>query len=261
MSITEQVEALRQEGTDLYEMLRELPAGRWDDATPFKGRTVNWVVKHLHDADRWAFKSITEPARFRAWVGSASRRPDVTPESLKGHELLETWISYLNDLCSALDRADEAQRYPWFGPDMGLRMMTTARQMETWAHGQDIYDLLAIPRVHKDRIRNICHIGVRTYGWTFHNRKQTPPKPIPFVQLQSPSGQEWTWNDPSTDERISGSAVDFAHVVTQGRNVSDTRLHVVGPNAEKWMSIAQCFAGPPEDPPTAGHRTFASSTG
>ena len=27
-----------------------------------------------------------------------------------------------------------------------------------------------------------------------------------------------------------------------------------GKVAEKWMSIAQCFAGPPEDPPIKGSR-------
>ena len=145
-------------------------------------------------------------------------------------------------------------RAPWFGPDMGIAMMATARQMETWAHGQDIYDLLHVQRRNSDRIRNVCHIGVRTFGWTFVNRGLETPSSIPYVRLESPSGAVWEWNDPSDADCVSGSAVEFAHVVTQGRNIAETDLNVVGDAATSWMAIAQCFAGPPEDPPPPGHR-------
>jgi hypothetical protein len=46
-------------------------------------------------------------------------------------------------------------------------------------------------------------------------------------------------------------------VVTQGRNVADTALQVRGPVAKRWMSIAQCFAGGPADPPKPGTRVGA----
>jgi len=38
------------------------------------------------------------------------------------------------------------------------------------------------------------------------------------------------------------------------RNVADTTLRVEGETARQWMSIAQCFAGPPETPPAPGAR-------
>ena len=37
-------------------------------------------------------------------------------------------------------------------------------------------------------------------------------------------------------------------------DVADTKLEVVGPVATQWMSIAQCFAGGPVDPPAPGTR-------
>jgi len=55
---------------------------------------------------------------------------------------------------------------------------------------------------------------------------------------------------------VEGSAVDFCHVVTQGRNIADVNLKVLGEVANKWMSIAQCFAGKPEDPPAPGLRAW-----
>jgi len=252
----QQVDDLREEGEALYGLLATLPDDAWERPTPFKGRTVNWVVQHLHDADRWAVHSVTDPDGFRRWAAQRARGGVQAEPPLTGAALLRRWRSYFDELCSALDRADPALRAPWFGPDMGIRMMATARQMETWAHGQDIYDLLRVPRTNTDRIRNICHIGVRTMGWTFVNRKLPVPSPAPHVRLTAPSGTVWTWNDESEEHLVEGDAAEFAHVVTQGRNITDTDLTVKGEPATEWMAIAQCFAGPPETPPAQGQRTW-----
>jgi len=53
---------------------------------------------------------------------------------------------------------------------------------------------------------------------------------------------------------VAGDATEFCQVVTQTRNVADTRLDVKGETAVRWMAMAQCFAGPPEDPPEPGTR-------
>ena len=78
---------------------------------------------------------------------------------------------------------------------------------------------------------------------------------LPYVRLVSPEGDTWEFNDPSDENCITGEAVEFCHVVTQGRNIADVNLKVVGEPARLWMNIAQCFAGPPEDPPAPGSRT------
>ena len=44
---------------------------------------------------------------------------------------------------------------------------------------------------------------------------------------------------------VTGSAHDFALVVTQRLHVADADLVVVGEDAAGWMDIAQAFAGPP----------------
>jgi len=43
-------------------------------------------------------------------------------------------------------------------------------------------------------------------------------------------------------------------VAAQTRNIADTGLRVVGETAQRWMAIAQCFAGPAEPPPPPGLR-------
>jgi uncharacterized protein (TIGR03084 family) len=160
-------------------------------------------------------------------------------------------------LCDALSSMPPDARLKWAGPDMGVRMFTTARQMETWAHGQAIYDLMGVRRHPTDRLRNIAEIGVRTYGWTFANRQRPVPGPAPHVRLDAPSGDVWTWNDPDPGNTVQGDALAFCQVVTQVRNVADTALTVTGAPAQEWMRIAQCFAGPPEEPPAPGTRFAA----
>ena len=250
----QQIDDFREEGTALYELLVELKDDQWELPTPFKSRTVNWVVQHLHDADRWALHSVTDPDGFRDWMQNREKYRESEPDPLEGRALMDRWFEYQQNLCDELERVDPNIRAPWFGPDMGLRMMATARQMETWSHGQDIYDLLHVKRVNTDRIRNICHIGVATYGWTFVNRKLEVPEPVPYVRLSAPSGAVWTWNHSSDDHFVAGSAVEFAHVVTQGRNIKEVNLDLRGDSAIRWMEIAQCFAGPPETPPIPGIR-------
>jgi uncharacterized protein (TIGR03084 family) len=128
----------------------------------------------------------------------------------------------------------------------------TARLMETWAHAQAVYDRLGVERIDTDRIGNIVRLGVNTFGWTFKNRKEEPPGPMPRLHLTAPSGVIWEYGE--GDDLIAGKANEFCQVVTQCRNIGDTSLTVTGPVATRWMGIAQCFAGPPNDPPPPGAR-------
>jgi uncharacterized protein (TIGR03084 family) len=262
----EQARDLREEGDELYELLKTLEESDWERATPFKSWTVREVVEHLHFSDRLAVQSLRSGEEFLKTVEDMVR--SATEEGLdlrtyarrtigsrKASQLLQLWRECFLEMCDLLDGADPNARLKWFGPDMGVRMFATARQMETWAHGQDVYDLLRVPRENTDRIKNVAVIGVKTFGWTFVNRGLEVPPDIPYVRLTAPSGEIWEWNQPNPDNRVEGLATEFCHVVTQGRNIADTHLEVVGETATRWMAIAQCFAGGPEDPPKPGERT------
>ncbi len=257
---------LKVEADDLRGLLSELGPEDWERRTPFNGWSVADVVGHLHYFDKVSLLSLESDEGFNSearWIvgtmmgKDAAGRAAATLERLGNPdpvELLETWHSTCNEMCERLGESDPKRRLRWFGPDMGLQMFTTARYMETWAHGHDVYDLLGRERSYRDAIENIAVIGVKTFGWTFVNRKREVPGPPPHVRLEAPSGATWEWNEPSETSLVSGQASEFCHVVTQGRNVADTGLKVVGEVAEAWMAIAQCFAGGPADPPAAGTR-------
>ena len=256
------------EADELHTLLATLHDADWPRATLFKGWTVNDILQHLHESDLMAAASVAgaEPfVRLRGEIqdlrDSGMTRLQATRHRLghlTGRPLLERWYAQVADLCGKLSALPPTKRLTWYGPDMGARMFTTARQMETWAHGQAIYDLMGAERQPTNRLRNIAEIGVRTYGWTFANRGIPVPGSAPHVQLMGPQGAVWEWNNPSPSNHVEGGALDFCQVVTQVRNVADTTLKVTGEPARIWMSLAQCFAGPPENPPPPGTRLTAS---
>jgi len=261
----------RAEVEALSALLDPLPDSDWERETQFKRWTINDVIQHLHSGDLMAAASVESPeafTRLRAEV-QALRDTGLTGVQaarqrmgdLTGRRLLARWRDSAMVLADRLGALPVETRLRWAGPDMSLRMFTTARQMETWAHGQAIYDLLGATRAPTNRLRQIAEIGVRTYGWTFTNRKETPPGPPPHVRLTAPDGSVWAWHDPSEDNLVEGSAEAFCQVVTQTRNVADTDLRMVGETARTWMSLAQCFAGPPETPPAPGTRFRVAPSG
>lgn len=260
----QQAEDFRQESRVLAECLAPLSEAEFEQPTLFKGWTINDVVGHLHIFNVAAERALEGDEPFQAFFTPISsvlaaggsfidaQRPWLG--DLSGCALFEAWRDGA-ERCAVLYReADPKQRVSWAGPSMSARSSITARQMETWAHGQEIFDVLGLVRSEHDRIRNIAHMGVATFGWTFVNRGLTPPETAPCVQLTGPSGAVWAWNEGETENVITGDAVEFAQVVTQVRNVADTSLSVQGAIAQEWMEIAQCFAGPPVDPPAPGTR-------
>lgn len=253
----------RAESDALYALLKDLPEERFLEPTQFKGWTIRDVIGHLHIWNEAADMSLTDEDAFNAFFkrvgaavisGSLRGFESVELEGVSGRDLLDRWHSFYGPMVERFLDADPKARVVWAGPSMSVRSSITARLMETWAHGQEVYDSLGVERVNEDRIKNIAVLGVNTFGWTHITNKLPIPDDVPHVRLTAPSGKVWEFNDANTDNMVEGSAEQFCQVVTQVRNIADTQLKTTGEVATKWMSIAQCFAGPPETPPAPGTR-------
>ncbi|MBQ4826753.1 TIGR03084 family protein [Leisingera sp. HS039] len=260
----QQAEDFRAESRALAAFLEDLPEAEFRRATQFKGWTIDHVLGHLHLFNAAAEAALQGDEAFAAFIAPVLRHMQAGQpildcqfpwlNGLSGRALFEAWRLGAESCADAFAKANPKQRLKWIGPDMSALSSVTARQMETWAHGQEVFDLLGLERQEQDRIRNIAHLGVATYGWSFRNRGLAVPEPAPYVQLTGPSGAVWDWNAPQDREFVKGSAVEFAQVVTQVRSIADSGLQLSGETAASWMNIAQCFAGPPETPPGKGIR-------
>ena len=260
----QQAEDFRAECDALHAILEPLLEEDFDRSTGFKGWTINEILRHLYAWNWAADKSLQGADAFDDFMRQVL--PHVPQRGLRafesrwldglsGRALLTAWRRGYAETADLFEPVDPSMRVKWAGPSMSARSSITARLMETWAHSQAIYDVLGLHRDNTDRIRNIAVLGFNTYGWTFKNRGEAVPEPAPFVRLTAPSGAIWDFGEESAEERVEGPAEAFCQVVTQTRNVLDTALKLTGPNANRWMAVAQCFAGPPETPPAPGTRT------
>lgn len=256
-SLSALLQDLHDEHDDLQALVADVDL---DLPTPAEPWDVRDTVAHLAAFDEEATKAATTPQLFLAGLeevaadvdgfmaGQLAARRDLSREQLVGQ-----WRVGHHAMLGAFADLAPGTKVPWYGPPMSPASFATARLMEYWAHGQDVADAAGVRRTATERLRHICHLGVRTRGFSYavHGR-QAPPVDV-HVVLDAPDGGTWHYGDPAAADRVTGPAEDFCLLVTQRRHRADTALVAVGAVAEQWLDIAQCFAGPPG----AGRRPLA----
>ncbi|MGW2491597.1 TIGR03084 family metal-binding protein [Streptomyces sp. NPDC001606] len=246
------IDDLRAESEELDLLVAELSAAQWALPTPAPGWTLAHQIAHLAWTDHSALLAATDPAAFQALVEKALTAPDsfVDEGAAEGarrppDELLRAWREGREALDRALRAAPPDARLPWYGPPMSVASMATARLMETWAHGLDVADALGVMRPPTDRLRHVARLGVRTRDFAFTVHGLTPPADAFRVELTAPSGATWGYGPADAPQRVTGPAPDFCLLVTQRAHRADLALTATGPDADRWLDIAQAFAGPP----------------
>jgi uncharacterized protein (TIGR03084 family) len=243
---------LTAETTALRALVADLDQDGWQAPTPAVGWSIADQFSHLAYFDDAAIQSATDPEGFRDEALRRFTDGELTADaiaeryrSMPGAELAEWFDASRRRLITVFAGLDPAVRLPWFGLPMSAASALTARIMETWAHGQDVADALAVRREPTARLRHIAHIGVRALPYSFAvNGLEVPPEPV-RVELTGPGEQLWTWGPADAVNTVTGQALDFCLLVTQRRHQDDTEITAHGGAAIAWLSVAQAFAGPP----------------
>jgi uncharacterized protein (TIGR03084 family) len=242
---------LAVESAALDAMVAGLDEADWRRPTPAAGWDVATSVAHLAWTDEVAVLAATDKKGWDRIVVEAMADPSgfVDARALAGGavepgELLDRWRSSRVRLAEVLATHPPQEKLPWFGPPMSPTSMATARFMETWAHGLDVADALGALVEPHDRVRHVVHIGVRTRGFSFANNGLPVPAGEVRLELTSPSGAVWEYGPEEADQRVTGAAWDFALLVTQRRHRADLGLAAQGADADRWLDVAQAFAGP-----------------
>ncbi|MEV7095810.1 TIGR03084 family metal-binding protein [Amycolatopsis sp. NPDC051045] len=243
---------LDAETRTIDDVVAELPASDWARATPAEGWTIAHQIAHLAWTDRKALIAAAHPQKWQAEVESMLQTGEdyVDLGAAEGaekppREILDEWRQGRKLLAEALAAVPDGQKLPWYGPPMSAASMATARMMETWAHGQDVFDALGRTREPTARLWHIARFGTRTRDFAYLTHSLAPPAEEFRVELTAPAGSTWAFGPEDAEQKLTGSALDFCLVVTQRRHPADTDLVAHGADVEEWLGIAQAFAGPP----------------
>lgn len=243
---------LIDEAATLDAIVTDLDEAGFAAPTPAAGWTITDQLSHLAGFDEAGRTAIVDPEGFLADLDRRLTEGDdpiaaytATGRTMTGAAVLDWWRTARVALVDAARPLDPKTRVPWYGPPMSAMSHVTARTMETWAHGQDVRDTLGLPPSVSHRLRHVAHIGVGARAFSYAlNGIELPDTPIDVV-LTAPDGSTWAWGPGDATDRVEADALDFCLVVTQRRHRDDTDLTVTGPEAERWISIAQAFAGDP----------------
>ena len=243
---------LRAEADALDGVVAQLEETAWLTPTPAESWTIAHQIAHLAWTDEQALLAATDPDAFaRAVTEAGSGLSAAVDEAADAgsteapERLLARWRAGRTALAEQLAGLPDGARLPWFGPPMSAASMATARLMETWAHGVDVTEALNHPPLVSGRLRHVAHIGVRARDFAFRQNGLPPPAEEFRVELAAPDGGTWTWGPEDAAQRVTGPALDFCLRVTRRRHRADLALQAVGPDADRWLDVAQAFAGPP----------------
>ncbi|WP_328327197.1 TIGR03084 family metal-binding protein [Kribbella sp. NBC_00382] len=234
------------EGDDLDALVSAQPD--WTKPTPAPGWTIAHQIAHLAAADANALIALQTPDAFDAVLKQteAAGPQHADLEAAAGaaqprSALLHQWRTGRADLGAALREVPPDHEFPWYGAQLTPALMAPLRLMETWAHGQDIYDTLDAVHPPTTRLKHVDSLGVIGRELSFY-AAQLPLPPDPFrVELTAPDGQTWTWGPESAAQRIQRTALDFCLRATHRRSRPETTLTAIGEDANKWLEIARVF--------------------
>ncbi|GAA4523222.1 TIGR03084 family metal-binding protein [Amycolatopsis samaneae] len=220
----------------------------WSRPTPAAGWTIAHQIAHLAAADANVLVAVRTPEGFDAVLARTEAAGDEAADleaaegAAKPREvLLAQWRAGRAEVAAALRDVPLGHGFPWFGSRLTAALMVPLRLMETWAHGQDVFDALDTEHRATSRLRHVAALGVAGRALSFHAAR-TPEPAEPFrVELTGPGGQIWTWGPEDAAQRVEGTARDFCLRVTHRRSLAQTGLTAVGEDARKWLDLARVF--------------------
>lgn len=243
------LEDLRAEQESLAELLVDLTDSQWDLPSPAQGWTLRDCVSHIAHIDEVAAQILQgdlSPLEEAKRVLMGFNEIGVNRgRSMSARQILDWWQKARQEMLERLSVIDPKSRIPWFAMPMSGKAFATARLMETWAHGLDIFDTVGRTPKDTDRLRHVALLACLARPWAYQVNGLQPPATPLRVELILPSGKLWTYGPEGATELIRGSASEFCRVAVRRLHHKDTDLEAHGAEARRFLEIAQTYAGLP----------------
>jgi uncharacterized protein (TIGR03084 family) len=246
--IDDLVADLEAEQVALQSLLRDVEPSDWLRPTPAWQWDVRDSVSHLADTDELAIDTMRDgPRSLGRMVASHASAEDVTYEGVRrgrrrsGADVLAWWEAVSHEERATLRALDPATRVPW-GLGMRPPSFVTARLMETWAHGLDVYAALGVEPVDTPRLRHVAWIATRAVPYAFSVVARAPPSAPLRVELTLPDGTTWDTGPADAADRITGPAGEYCRVFVQRLRAADApNLRAEGDAARAVLAVARAY--------------------
>lgn len=241
------IDDLRAEQRSLLDATADLDRGAWVTPVAARGWDVRDSVAHLADTNELALDTMNDgPRSLNVFASRLASADDVTfwgvqrGRKLTGDQVREWFATTSAAECARIGELAPGTRVPW-GLGMGVAAFTTARLMETWAHGLDVRVALGLPTAPSDRLRHVAFLSYRALPYAATVAGEELLAPV-RVELTGPDGVDvWELGPPDALDRITGPAEDFCRVFVQRLDPTDSQLVAEGDAAEQALRIARAY--------------------
>jgi uncharacterized protein (TIGR03084 family) len=130
----------------------------------------------------------------------------------------------------------------WGIGEMSVASLTTARLMECWAHGLDVFAALDVSPVDTTRLRHVCHLGYRTLPYAFSFASREMPGSLDDLRVSLTFGSDtWDFGPRTASSSITGPSGEFARLVVRRVPRSATSLVASGALADAALDVAKAY--------------------
>ena len=242
---------LAAEAADVDRIVSGLDEAGWRTPTPAPGWTVFDQVAHLIFIAQLAGTAAADPEAFRDMASGAQddfeaavNRRLADYQAWPPDRLLGRWREEHAAAVAALSAVPSGELVPWLVRPLPAQVLACAGIMELFGHGQDIADALGAKRERTDRLGHLVFFTVMVRDFGYEARGLTPPDHEFRFEITAPSGELWTFGAADSPDRVSGPAVDLCLLAARRRHRDDLSLVATGPDADRWLDIAQNYRGP-----------------
>ena len=160
---------------------------------------------------------------------------------MRAQDVIEWWRGARAKVIEELSKSQQNTRVPWFKADMSARTFATARLMETWAHGLDIYESLGEECEDTIRLRHIAWLAWKSLPYAFEYAGEEYTQPV-RIEVLGPQWSKWIFGPQDTDQVIKGQAGEWCRVAVQRMDAAKAdSLKAQGKVAETALRVARAY--------------------
>jgi len=233
------------EEQSLDQFLQRINPRAWQKTTVHHGWSIQGVVSHLADSEDYAHNALGEGGSRLSDIESFGSMAALNEAGIaKGagmrpQDAIEWWRGARAKVVEELSRRKADDRVPWFYGDMSAKSFATARLMETWAHGLDLYAAVGEEPEDTIRLRHIAWLAWAMLPHAFGEAGLDYPEPV-RLEVLGPQYSKWVFGPEDSGQVIKAQAGEWCRVAVHRLGLAEAgTIKTTGALAEQAVKVVR----------------------